>query len=105
LTADPKSNVRILSEGIATDAPPCNGWHGNVKVRNGIYECPDCGLKWEKPGNYEWVTDEMFDAELRNVIQDEDSEYLLAIPGVYEAVREHYNNIVLTRLEEKRNDD
>ena len=54
------------------------------------------------PEDYAWVTQEMFDNELRSILQDEDTELLLSIPGVYDLVREFYNNTVLTSLEEKR---
>ncbi len=26
---------------------PCQGEHGNVKVKNGYCECPDCGVRWK----------------------------------------------------------
>jgi len=51
--------------------------------------------------NYEWVTDEMFDAELQKLVE-ESAPTLLSVPGVYEAVREHFNNEILSRLEEAR---
>jgi hypothetical protein len=49
--------------------------------------------------NYNWVTDEMFDNKLVEIIDRYPASHLLGIPGVYEAVAEHYNNQVLDELE------
>lgn len=54
--------------------------------------------------DYSWVTDEMFDGELEKVVA-ENASTLLSVPGVYEAVREHFNNEVLTRLENAREEE
>jgi len=43
----------------------------------------------------------MFDAELKRVVV-ENAAALLSVPGVYEAVSEHFNNEVLARLEQQR---
>lgn len=53
--------------------------------------------KRETPGLYDWVTTEMFEEELEELIH-RDTHNLLTIPGVYEVVAEHYNNEVLERL-------
>lgn len=49
--------------------------------------------------DFSWVTTEMFSAKLTEICENED---LLAIPGVYEIVSEHYNNEVLEALESER---
>ena len=51
---------------------------------------------------YDWVTDEMFDEKLREVAQDFD---LLTVPGVYELVKEEFNNEVLKALEQDRENE
>ena len=51
--------------------------------------------------DYSWITNEMFDAELKKLIV-ENAHTLLSIPGVYEAVQEEFNNEVLNRLERAR---
>ena len=54
--------------------------------------------------DFSWVTDEMFSSKLEELI----GEYFMTdwrdIPGVYDAVREFYNNEVLKKLEEERAD-
>lgn len=49
-------------------------------------------------GAYGWVTNELFDDKLRNIIDRGPASLLLTVPGVYEAVSEHYNNQVLEEL-------
>ena len=56
----------------------------------------------EVPGPYAWVTDDMFDAALQEIVNERHAE-ILSIPGVYEVLSEHYNNDVLVRLKEARN--
>ena len=47
--------------------------------------------------SFEWITNEMFDEQLE-LILDREGRNLLAVPGVYECVREHFNNEVIERL-------
>ena len=49
--------------------------------------------------DYSWVTNEMFQDTLADVIQYEN---ILAIPGIYEILAEEYNNEVLEQLEKER---
>lgn len=66
-----------------------------------------------KSQDYAWVTTELFDDVLAEVIgraligDEHASEYLqqvgaavLAIPGAYEVMSEHFNNAVLERIDE-----
>jgi len=49
--------------------------------------------------DFSWVTDEMFDEELERVVKEKAMEgTLMATPGLYEVVREEFNNEVLERL-------
>jgi hypothetical protein len=58
---------------------------------------------WEKNRHsYDWVTNEMFDEELEKVIEEASASTLIAIPGLYEVVREEFNNEILERLERFR---
>ena len=47
--------------------------------------------------DYSKMTTEAFDQALLEVLEDEAMEGILQIPGVYEAVSEHYNNATLDR--------
>lgn len=49
--------------------------------------------------NYDWVTDEMFDAKLVELLAKMTAQEILQIPGVYEEVSEHLNNQALDELE------
>lgn len=49
--------------------------------------------------NYDWVTQEMFDSKLKEIINQTPASTLLNIPGVYEAMSEHFNNDVLEECE------
>ena len=55
--------------------------------------------------DYSWVTQEMFDEKLEKILDDQTGGSLLIIPGVYEIVREYFNNDVLEALEEEREED
>lgn len=44
--------------------------------------------------------DERFDRLLEEKLDDATGAELLAIPGLYEVVAEHYNNEILRRIEE-----
>jgi len=48
--------------------------------------------------DYSWVTDEAFDAKLREIVEESGWD----VPGVYPLLREYYNNAVLTELEKER---
>lgn len=52
---------------------------------------------------YDWITHEMFDAKLREICDEEGTHFLINhVPGVYEAVQEHFNNEVIEELLEER---
>jgi len=56
--------------------------------------------------DFSWVTDEMFDEELEKIVEEKAREgTLLATPGLYEVVREEFNNEVLARLQERHGHD
>lgn len=57
------------------------------------------------PEDFGWVTTEMFDEELKEILSDEDPVGLLSIPGIYEILAEHFNNEVLTNLQRQREDE
>ena len=44
------------------------------------------------------ITDEQFDAKLAEIINRHPASSLLSIPGVYEALREEFNNEILDEL-------
>lgn len=50
---------------------------------------------------YAKMTDDDFDRILGEIVDAQPASALLSIPGVYEAVREEFNNDVLTRWEEE----
>ena len=54
---------------------------------------------------YSWITNEMFDEALYYLIKGLDAKSMLAIPGVYELVKEQYNNDVLALLEDEREEE
>jgi len=47
---------------------------------------------------YDWVTNEMFDAELERQVSALSGAQILAIPGVYEVLSDYLNNAVLEAL-------
>jgi hypothetical protein len=51
--------------------------------------------------DYSRCTDLEFDEHLKDIINETPGSILLKIPGVYEALSEHYNNDILTRWEQK----
>ena len=56
--------------------------------------------------DYSQMTDEEFDLELSEIINEDCVAYdLLQIPGIYEILSEHFHNEVLDRWEQKRQDD
>lgn len=48
------------------------------------------------------VTTEGLDAAVREIAEEDGIEKVLAIPGVWEIVSEHYNNDAIDRVREKR---
>ena len=52
--------------------------------------------------DYSWVTDEMFEKELEEIVAGMSAAEILGVPGVHEILREELNNDVLERLEEER---
>ena len=54
--------------------------------------------------SYEWVTEEMFDEELNSILRDIPGDQLLHITGIYEILKEEFNNEVLGNLEKNRSD-
>jgi len=55
--------------------------------------------------NYDWVTQAMFDEKLAELMNESPPEDLLSVPGVYEALVEHFNNDVLEALGSEREED
>ena len=53
-------------------------------------------------GNYEDLTDEIFQDLLEELIHDMNAGEILAVPGVYEAMSEELNNNVLDLFEQKQ---
>ena len=53
------------------------------------------------PEDWSWVTDSMFDAKLSEVADESGWQH---VEGVYELLREHYNNDVLSALENERDE-
>lgn len=59
----------------------------------------------ERTDDYSWVTDEMFDEALMEIVDKQGITSLIRIEGVYELVKEHYNNEVLAKLEERKEEE
>jgi hypothetical protein len=59
----------------------------------------------ERTDDYSWVTDEMFDEALMEIVDKQGPISLIRIEGVYELVKEHYNNAVLAKLEEIKEEE
>lgn len=57
------------------------------------------------PKKYDWITDEMFDRHLTDLMGAFTADKLLQIPGVYEACSEHFNNEVIEACEAEREDE
>ena len=55
--------------------------------------------------NYDWVTSEMFGRKLAEILNESPPGNLLSVPGVYEALVEHFNNDVLEALGSEREED
>ena len=54
--------------------------------------------------DYDWITSDMFDAQLTAEIAKMSAAEILAMPGVYEALAEELNNAVLDALERARDE-
>ena len=59
----------------------------------------------ERTDDYSWVTEEMFDEALMEIVDKQGIISLIRIEGVYELVKEHYNNEVLAKLEERKEEE
>ena len=55
--------------------------------------------------DYSWVTTEMFDEKLQELVGKMTPDELMAMPGFYEIASEELNNKVLEELEEERDDE
>lgn len=51
---------------------------------------------------YDWITTEMFDAKLAELLDKMSGAQVLAIPGVFEIVSEELNNEALAELSAER---
>lgn len=52
--------------------------------------------------SYDWVTTEMFEKKLEELVGEMSAAQIMAVPGVADALREELNNAVLAALEEER---
>lgn len=55
--------------------------------------------------NFDWVTDEMFQEKMEDILAKMSVDDLLAIPGFYEIASEELNNQILEELELEREED
>ena len=51
--------------------------------------------------DFSWVTNDMFQEKLIEILDNQDGESLIMIPGLYEVVSEYVNNDVLEALEQQ----
>lgn len=51
---------------------------------------------------YDAMTDEEFDTLLMRIMDESPASHLLSIPGVYDVLREHFNNDVLNAWEQEK---
>lgn len=54
---------------------------------------------------YDWVTTEMFDEVLEEIVEEQAAGIIITIPGIYEVLSEHFNNDVLERLKDRREEE
>ena len=54
---------------------------------------------------WDWVTTKVFDEALVAFVQEEGVEVLLSVPGVYEAVSDHFHNAILEKAAEMQGRD
>ena len=52
--------------------------------------------------DYSWVTHDIFDAALMEILADMPLISLVRVEGVYEILREEFNDEVLTKLEKEK---
>lgn len=58
-----------------------------------------------KVSDYSWVTDEMFDKKLGEILEKIPGDSLVAeVPNIYSEVKEYFNNQVLQELALERED-
>lgn len=55
--------------------------------------------------DWSFVTDEMFDRKLRDLVIAVGPDELLSVPGVYDCLKEYYNNDVLDLCKSERPDE
>ena len=55
--------------------------------------------------DYSWITTEMFDNKIEELAGRVHLEYILALPGVLDIVREEFNNEAIEELEAEREED
>jgi hypothetical protein len=92
--------------------PGCGGMDTIItrKTSGSIHKhCTVDECSWEystaRKDDYSWVTDEMYDEALLEICSQERMWTILRIEGVYECVKEHYNNDVLASLEASRGEE
>ena len=51
--------------------------------------------------SYKWVSNEMFQEKLIELLDDETGESLLKIPGLSEIIKEHFEDEIFEELEEE----
>jgi hypothetical protein len=56
-------------------------------------------------GKYDKMSNDDFREHLLEIMEEQGMEAVLMVPGVYEAVSEHFNNDVLERWEERNPDE
>jgi len=56
------------------------------------------------PKDYSWVTQEMFDEKLQELVECH-AWQILMIPDIYTLLVEYYNNEILELLEEEKEDN
>jgi len=55
--------------------------------------------------DYSWVTNEMFDAKLMELLERMSPGELMSISGIYEALVEELNNQILDELRDEREEE
>ena len=49
---------------------------------------------------YEWITDEAFTNAVEQLVSEQSASALLAVPGIWEIVSEHFNNDAIELIEQ-----
>tara|TARA_R100000008_G_scaffold83928_2_gene70113 strand:- start:1147 stop:1413 length:267 start_codon:yes stop_codon:yes gene_type:complete len=77
---------------------------GSIQKHCSVDEC-----QWEystaRKGDYSWVTDEVFDGALEEIIDALPASTILRIPGAYDVLKGALNNDVLASLEASRGEE